>query len=130
MGGLGASPVDGVQVPMGTESYGSPAGRSAHNLDGAQPQGRQPRHLADLQTQEPEGLGCSGMSPSQQLATSSQGLQPEQLAELYQNCLRLATENKITAANSWSLSLIEHLSDLVAPAQVGCATTAAGPCME
>jgi len=42
-------------------------------------------------------------------------LSPAAIAALYQNCLKLASENKITAKNTWALPLIDHLSDLVAP---------------
>ena len=38
------------------------------------------------------------------------------MAALYQNCLKLASENKITSKNTWALPLIDHLADLVAPA--------------
>ena len=39
-----------------------------------------------------------------------------QVTDLYQNCLKLASENKINKNNTWSLGLIDHLSDLVKPA--------------
>lgn len=39
-----------------------------------------------------------------------------QVLALNQNCLKLASENKINKHNSWSLGLIDHLSDLVKPA--------------
>ena len=38
------------------------------------------------------------------------------MTDLYQNCLKLASENKINKNNTWSLGLIDHLSDLVRPA--------------
>ena len=38
-----------------------------------------------------------------------------QVAELYKNCIKLASENKISAKNTWSLPLIDHMSDLVKP---------------
>ena len=40
-----------------------------------------------------------------------------QIRALFDNCLKLASENKITAKNTWDLPLIDHLSDLV---QVRC----------
>ena len=40
---------------------------------------------------------------------------PVQVAELYKNCIKLASENKISAKNTWSLPLIDHMSDLVKP---------------
>ena len=41
------------------------------------------------------------------------GLNNNQLCALFENCLKLASENKITAKNTWDLPLIDHLSDLV-----------------
>ncbi len=35
--------------------------------------------------------------------------------QLYQSCIKLASENKISQKNTWSLGLIDHLSDLVKP---------------
>jgi len=39
----------------------------------------------------------------------------QQVVELYQNTLKLASENKITKDNTWALGLIDHMSDLVKP---------------
>ena len=38
-----------------------------------------------------------------------------ELQELYQNCIKLSSENKISSKNTWDLNLIEHLSELVRP---------------
>jgi Condensin complex subunit 2 len=40
-------------------------------------------------------------------------LERSQVRELYNNCLKLASENKISQKNTWSLNLIDHISDLV-----------------
>lgn len=46
-----------------------------------------------------------------------------QVGALYQQCIKLATENKITSKNTWALGLIDHLHDLVQPnAQEGSTT--------
>ena len=45
--------------------------------------------------------------------TEGDGLDNNQLCALFENCLKLASENKITAKNTWDLPLIDHLSDLV-----------------
>ena len=55
---------------------------------------------------------------------SVQGLDGGQIRALFDNCLKLASENKITAKNTWDLPLIDHLSDLVqvmAPPTLACA---------
>ena len=41
-----------------------------------------------------------------------------QVSALYENCLKLATENKISSKNTWDLPLIDHISDLVAKDKV------------
>lgn len=41
------------------------------------------------------------------------GLSPGDLKTLLGQCLKLATENKITSKNTWALPLIEHLDDLI-----------------
>ena len=40
-----------------------------------------------------------------------------QVADLYKNCIRLASENKISQKNTWNLQLIDHLEDLVRPSE-------------
>ncbi|XP_076934612.1 condensin complex subunit 2-like [Bidens hawaiensis] len=37
----------------------------------------------------------------------------DQIMELLQNCLKLATENKINQKNTWELNLIDHLCDII-----------------
>ncbi|KAJ4808076.1 Condensin complex subunit 2 [Rhynchospora pubera] len=37
----------------------------------------------------------------------------DQILELYQNCIRLASENKINQKNTWELGLIDHLSEVI-----------------
>jgi condensin complex subunit 2 len=42
-----------------------------------------------------------------------------ELQELYHNCIKLSSENKISSKNTWDLNLIEHLSELVKPESKG-----------
>ncbi|KAF3777134.1 Condensin complex subunit 2 [Nymphaea thermarum] len=37
----------------------------------------------------------------------------DQIVELFQNCIKLASENKINQKNTWELSLIDHLSVII-----------------
>ncbi|KAI3849057.1 hypothetical protein MKX03_011500 [Papaver bracteatum] len=37
----------------------------------------------------------------------------EQISALFQNCIKLASENKINQKNTWELTLIDHLSELI-----------------
>ncbi|KAK9089733.1 hypothetical protein Scep_028815 [Stephania cephalantha] len=36
-----------------------------------------------------------------------------QIVELFQNCIKLASENKINQKNTWELGLIDHLSEII-----------------
>ncbi|BDA50103.1 Condensin complex subunit 2 [Coccomyxa sp. Obi] len=74
------------------------------NKDNIQGNPRQPH---SLQQNVAERGASSGKS--------SGGLESAQLHNLFENCLKLASENKITAKNTWSLPLIDHLSDLIQP---------------
>ena len=40
-------------------------------------------------------------------------LSAEGVLNLYSNCIKLASENKINAKNTWSLALIDHISEIV-----------------
>lgn len=44
---------------------------------------------------------------------SSPCLNKEHILELFQNCIKLASENKINQKNTWELSLIDHLCDII-----------------
>ncbi|KAL7086692.1 hypothetical protein ACP275_13G016400 [Erythranthe tilingii] len=37
----------------------------------------------------------------------------DQILELFQNCIKLASENKITQKNTWELNLIDHLCEII-----------------
>jgi len=41
------------------------------------------------------------------------GLSTSQLQELYNICIRMASENKINVKNTWSLNLIDYITELV-----------------
>ena len=40
-------------------------------------------------------------------------LSADAVLNLYSNCIKLASENKINAKNTWSLALIDHISEIV-----------------
>ncbi|KAL1812911.1 hypothetical protein ACET3Z_022976 [Daucus carota] len=44
---------------------------------------------------------------------SSPCLNKENILELFQNCIKLASENKINQKNTWELTLIDHLCDII-----------------
>ncbi|GMN70217.1 hypothetical protein TIFTF001_039259 [Ficus carica] len=40
-------------------------------------------------------------------------LEKQQILELFQNCIKLASENKINQKNTWELTLIDHLTEII-----------------
>ena len=64
----------------------------------------------------------SGLSRSSSIASAGSSQPPKRGAvlsadavlNLYSNCIKLASENKINAKNTWSLALIDHISEIVA----------------
>ncbi|CAN4103705.1 unnamed protein product [Withania somnifera] len=50
-------------------------------------------------------------------------LDKQQILELFQNCIKLASENKINQKNTWELGLIDHLCDIVKVEQESDAET-------
>lgn len=47
------------------------------------------------------------------LADSDPCLNKQQIFDLFQNCIKLASENKINQKNTWELNLIDHLTDII-----------------
>ncbi|KAL3918231.1 MAG: hypothetical protein SGILL_004335 [Bacillariaceae sp.] len=60
--------------------------------------------------EEPEGEDSLSSSSQGSGATSL-----DNLGEVYQKAIRMNAENRINAANSWNLNLIDHLDRFVAP---------------
>lgn len=54
----------------------------------------------------PPDLQASGIESDKLLAKN-------QILELFQNCIKLASENKINQRNTWELNLIDHLSEII-----------------
>ncbi|KAK7312699.1 hypothetical protein VNO77_36770 [Canavalia gladiata] len=46
-------------------------------------------------------------------ANSDPCLNKQQILDLFQNCIKLASENKINQKNTWELNLIDHLTDII-----------------
>lgn len=65
---------------------------------------------------EGEGAGTKSTDGAQpQYPPKPSTMSRDEMDLLYQNCIKLASENKISQKNTWSLRLIDHLSDLVKP---------------
>ncbi|XP_010675738.2 condensin complex subunit 2 isoform X1 [Beta vulgaris subsp. vulgaris] len=51
--------------------------------------------------------------PPRNSLSSDSCLDRHQIMELFHNCVKLASENKITQKNTWELKLIDHLSEII-----------------
>ena len=60
-----------------------------------------------------ENIGQQGPSGKRHDSTQAQMLSSGELKMMLGQCLKMASENKITAHNTWGLPLIEHLDDLI-----------------
>ena len=54
-------------------------------------------------------------SSSSRTLTGGTGTGVDNLSEVYRNAIRMNAENRINAANSWNINLIDHLDRFVAP---------------
>ncbi|KAL5573400.1 hypothetical protein UlMin_022997 [Ulmus minor] len=52
-------------------------------------------------------------NPLQPSSDSDPLLGKHQILELFQNCIKLASENKINQKNTWELNLIDHLTEII-----------------
>ena len=76
---------------------------------------------ADAAGKSPLQRQSSVLSRSGSIASSNASAPPrrpaalsaESVLNLYSNCIKLASENKINAKNTWSLALIDHISEIV-----------------
>ncbi|XP_052114751.1 condensin complex subunit 2 isoform X1 [Arachis duranensis] len=46
-------------------------------------------------------------------ANSDPCLNKQQILDLFKNCIKLASENKINQKNTWELNLIDHITDII-----------------
>ena len=74
---------------------------------------RKKRADADVDDMD-EGDGGPSKRGGRTAAIAMQNmLKNDQILDLYKSCIKLASENKINTKNTWSLQLIDHLSDIV-----------------
>ena len=95
---------DQYPVPQSTEDEEA-AERRARNL-----QRKQAQHLET--GQDSPGLERQGSSGRRSIGGIS-GLSAAQLAEHYNNCIKLSAENKISAKNAFNLQLIDYMATMI-----------------
>lgn len=58
-------------------------------------------------------VGLEAEKSRQKIFGEEDLLGKDQILDLFQNCIKLATENKINQQNTWELCLIDHISEIV-----------------
>lgn len=58
-------------------------------------------------------VGLEAEKSRQKVFVEEDILGKDQILDLLQNCIKLATENKINQRNTWELQLIDHISEIV-----------------
>jgi condensin complex subunit 2 len=58
-------------------------------------------------------ISISDASTTRRTSSTTAKLDETELQDLFQNCLKLSTENKITTKNTWSLNLIDYLYQVI-----------------
>lgn len=46
-------------------------------------------------------------------ASNGAGTTPDQITDVYANCIKMCTENKVNQKNSWQLPLIDYMNDVM-----------------
>ncbi|CAM8948600.1 unnamed protein product [Rhodiola kirilowii] len=60
-----------------------------------------------------KSIAAALQPPPSQSGEDNPCLDKSQILELYQNCIKLASENKINQRNTWELNLIDHLYEII-----------------
>ncbi|GKV46045.1 hypothetical protein SLEP1_g53059 [Rubroshorea leprosula] len=76
---------------------------------------------SDDKLERAQGRGAASAAAIRQTAAASNPPSPpsnyclskQKIIDLFQNCIKLASENKINQKNTWELKLIDHLSDII-----------------
>ncbi|KAK7257564.1 hypothetical protein RIF29_31617 [Crotalaria pallida] len=62
---------------------------------------------------------AANLNSQSQDSDSDPCLNKQQILDLFQNCIKLASENKINQKNTWELNLIDHLTDIIKAEEEG-----------
>ncbi|KAF3339546.1 condensin complex subunit 2 [Carex littledalei] len=89
----------------------APLGSNDDELERAQARAAARRRRSSLSVLYAQAAAaCQGTGEGN---VKSDVMDRELILELYQNCIRLASENKINQKNTWELGLIDHLSEVI-----------------
>ena len=74
---------------------------------------RQAQNLETVMSQESPGVERAGSDRSRRSIGGLSGLSAAQLAEHYNNCIKLCAENKISTKNAFNLQLIDYMATMI-----------------
>ena len=74
---------------------------------------RQAQNLETVMSQESPGVESAGSDRSRRSIGGLSGLSAAQLAEHYNNCIKLSVENRISVENAFNLHLIDYMSSMI-----------------
>jgi len=109
---------DTTQSDEAEDSVDEEAERRARNLQRKQLQ-QQPRHLDSPASSQEKGN-------SRRSTGGLSGLSATQLAEHYNNCIKLSAENKINTKNAFNLQLIDYMASMIKKKDMSNFQVAAG----
>lgn len=98
----------------------TPISRLAENDDAAERKQRRLSKATSATLQSPATpRSVSRLDSDRSQSTGTNGLTNAQLKDLYSNCIKLSTENKINAKNAFGLHLIDYMQDLIKTVKEG-----------
>ncbi|KAJ7356351.1 hypothetical protein OS493_025460 [Desmophyllum pertusum] len=101
-------------------STNTPTNHLAENDDAAERRQRRLSKATSVTLQSPATPRSASRLDSERSQTAgSNGLTNVQLKDLYSNCIKLSTENKINAKNAFGLHLIDYMQDLIKTVKEG-----------
>jgi len=101
-------------------STNTPTAHLAENDDAAERRQRRLSKATSATLQSPATpRSASRLDSERSQTTGTNGLTNTQLKDLYSNCIKLSTENKINAKNAFGLHLIDYMQDLIKTVKEG-----------
>lgn len=102
-------------------STNTPVTHLAENDDAAERRQRRLSKATTVSLQSPASTprSASRLDSERSQSTGTNGLTNTQLKDLYSNCIKLSTENKINAKNAFGLHLIDYMQDLIKTVKEG-----------
>lgn len=101
-------------------STNTPTNQLAENDDAAERRQRRLSKATSATLQSPATpRSASRLDSDRSQTAGTNGLTNVQLKDLYSNCIKLSTENKINAKNAFGLHLIDYMQDLIKTVKEG-----------